>query len=339
MARHFTEHEFLFITHGDGARVIGAEFEVVEIINPETPVVNHQVNAWGALVSNIRVRRQSGRHMARLNEIAASFRPDLTLTDYEYFVPKLAGQHGLPCLSLDHQHVVTATRCEFPLLQFPAYLATSLAVKRYFSRADFFIATSFYQPPLKKGDHTVLTPPLLRNKVLEIHPGEGDHVLAYHGYQTFNQFFDFLKQVPGKVIVYGSNTCRVDQNLQYKRNAESEFLEDLATCRYVICGAGHTLISEALFLGKPLLVFPIKGAFEQFLNAYYLQMLGYGRFCTDFRPSPQLIRDFEADTERYRFQIRKGTFAGNDEVFDHLDHYFRHGNPRRPGDGSLLKRS
>lgn len=37
-----------------------------------------------------------------------------------------------------------------------------------------------------------------------------------------------------------------------------------------------TLITEALYFGKPILAQPIQGQFEQIINAYYLKKLGYG---------------------------------------------------------------
>ena len=36
------------------------------------------------------------------------------------------------------------------------------------------------------------------------------------------------------------------------------------------------LISEALYLGKPYLALPMQGQFEQQLNAFCLEQLGYG---------------------------------------------------------------
>ncbi|HLD86464.1 MAG TPA: glycosyltransferase family protein, partial [Candidatus Nanoarchaeia archaeon] len=39
---------------------------------------------------------------------------------------------------------------------------------------------------------------------------------------------------------------------------------------------GFTLISEALYLQKPILSIPVEGQFEQTLNALYLKKLGYG---------------------------------------------------------------
>ena len=44
----------------------------------------------------------------------------------------------------------------------------------------------------------------------------------------------------------------------------------------MIATAGFTLISEALYLGKPYLAMPMSGQFEQELNAFQLSRLGYG---------------------------------------------------------------
>ena len=90
-------------------------------------------------------------------------------------------------------------------------------------------------------------------------------------------------------MVYGFNQEGRQGNLHFKKKSETGFLEDLASCSYLICGGSHTLLSEALYLGKPVLSFPIKGAFEQYLNAFYLERLGYGRKLDNQNPSPAII--------------------------------------------------
>ncbi len=44
----------------------------------------------------------------------------------------------------------------------------------------------------------------------------------------------------------------------------------------MVAGGGYTLMSEAVYLHKPLLSVPVEGQFEQVLNALYLEQLGYG---------------------------------------------------------------
>ena len=65
-------------------------------------------------------------------------------------------------------------------------------------------------------------------------------------------------------------------NLIFKPFSEAGFIDDLRTARGVVGGGGYTLMSEAVYLKKPMLSVPIGGQFEQVLNALYLQKLNYG---------------------------------------------------------------
>jgi len=56
--------------------------------------------------------------------------------------------------------------------------------------------------------------------------------------------------------------------------SSDDFLTSLASSNGVLCGAGFETPSEALFLGKPLLVVPMKGQFEQQCNAAALAQMG-----------------------------------------------------------------
>jgi uncharacterized protein (TIGR00661 family) len=60
--------------------------------------------------------------------------------------------------------------------------------------------------------------------------------------------------------------------------SEDCFVRDLASARAVLAGGGFSLMGEAVQLGKPLLAVPLKGQFEQTLNALYLAQLGYGEY-------------------------------------------------------------
>lgn len=55
------------------------------------------------------------------------------------------------------------------------------------------------------------------------------------------------------------------------------FQRDLHDCTGIICNAGFELASEALYLGKKLLVKPVHAQMEQTSNAAALVELGYGR--------------------------------------------------------------
>lgn len=48
----------------------------------------------------------------------------------------------------------------------------------------------------------------------------------------------------------------------------------MASCAGVLCGAGFETPSEALFLGKELMVIPMKNQYEQKCNALALKEMG-----------------------------------------------------------------
>jgi uncharacterized protein (TIGR00661 family) len=270
--------------------------------------------------------------MGRLREVIDGFQPHLTINDYEFFLPRLAHRLNLPSLSLDHQHIVTCCHHPVPRSQWPGYLALRLVVRWLFSQSPDSLVISFFQPPLKPGVKRVrLVPPLLRASVVNRRPRDGDHVVAYQGYQTFARFFPFLRAIPRPVFIYGFDQTRREGNLHFKKSSEEGFLEDLASCSYVICGGSHSLISEALYFGKPVLSFPIKNAFEQFLNAFYLERLGYGLYSLDRRPGPSILRRFEARLDHFRANLAKGKFMGNPEVFASVVEFIREKtfNPQR----------
>lgn len=323
IARHFREHEFLFVSHGTGAAILRQEFPVADCLNPETIIRGHRVAMAATLVSSLKLRRQYAPLLRQVHEVIERFQPDVTLSDYEYFVPLASRKMGIPCLSVDHQHIITCCQHPVPWGQYLSYLSTRWAVTSMFSAATDFMVISFFRPALWPGARMKILPPLLRESVLARQSRDGDHVVAYQGYATFKQFFPFLQAIPSRVAVYGFDVARTQGNLDFKKNSEDGFLDDLSSCRYVVCGGSHTLISEALYYGKPVIAFPIKNAFEQFLNGFYLDHLGYGRYFTGLRPRPEIIPAFEAQVDGFRENIRRGRFCGNPEIFALVEQFIR----------------
>ncbi|MEJ2070207.1 MAG: glycosyltransferase family protein, partial [Syntrophobacterales bacterium] len=258
-----------------------------------------------------------------VRDLIEDFQPDVALSDYDYLVARAAQQVGLPCLSVDHQHIITFCHHPLPWRHRLPYWQLALVIQWLFSQASHYLVISFFRPPLKPGVRGRLTPPLLRESVLARQPQAGDHVLVYQSISPFPGFFGFLQSLPHPVVVYGFHQHRRDGNLTFKENSEEGFLEDLASCRYVICAGSHTLTSEALYYGKPVLSIPFQGAFEQYLNVFYLERLGYGRGLTSFPPQPDFMAGFEARLEDFRQAISQGEFLGNDEIYASVGEFIR----------------
>lgn len=324
IARRFPEHEFLFVSHEAGPAILEREYPVVDIPSLGTVFAQHRVDTLATLRLNYSLWQDRKALMRRVLDLIESFKPDAVISDYEFFLPRACRRLGLPCLSIDHQHVITACRHPLPWGEYPSYLATSLSVRLLFSRATDYLVISFFQPEVRPGLKAKIMPPLLRDTVLARQPEDRGHVLVYQSYITdFRKFLSFVEALKRPVIVYGVPKEGREGNLLYKKKSEEGFLDDLATCAYVVCGGGHSMISEALYYGKPVISLPIKGAFEQFLNAFYLHRFGYGHHATGPYLQAELIPQFESRLEEFQNRIRSTKFCGNAEIFAQVEKFVR----------------
>jgi uncharacterized protein (TIGR00661 family) len=76
-------------------------------------------------------------------------------------------------------------------------------------------------------------------------------------------------------------------------------------------------MGEAVYLGKPVLSVPLKGQFEQTLNALYLQELGYGEYHREL--SEDVIRQFLGSADKYAKRLEMYHQDGNTKILKSLD--------------------
>jgi hypothetical protein len=70
-----------------------------------------------------------------------------------------------------------------------------------------------------------------------------------------------------------------------------------------------SLMSEAVYLGKPILAVPLRGQFEQLMNARYLQRLGYG-LCAP-RVTKASLSDFIERMPEFEHALSRYEQVGN----------------------------
>ena len=322
IARSFPYHNFLFISDGDGYDILHPEYNVLRIPVNGSPAFQHTMPYSGAIASYFKNLRGTRQERRKILQTVESFRPDLAITDYESNLPWICQTIGLKCLSIDHQHIALLDFPELPLNKTIDLALLRMAIWMQFRKIKDRMIISFFDAPFRSNNRTKVFPPIFRQKVLERTPATGNHILAYHGYSTTDQFHKLLLSLPCPVRCYGMNENRVVANVTYKKNSTDHFLDDLASCRYVMSTAGHTLLSEAFFYGKPVMAFPIRNAVEQFLNGYFLEKNGYGLMNNAFRPSPEIFDIFEKNIEHYRSNIQAVSFCGNKSVTAALDRFF-----------------
>ena len=148
-------------------------------------------------------------------------------------------------------------------------------------------------------------------------------MLVYQTSTSCEDLPDILRQfddIPFRVYGYRRDITEpvTEGHVTYCPFSEVGFMEDLASARAVVTNGGFTLMSEAVYLHKPVLSIPLAGQFEQVLNAHYLEKLGYG-YGNDILDA-HTVRHFLDRLPRYREALdgyRQD--EGNGVLFQHLD--------------------
>ncbi len=323
IAQNYPQHNFLFVSNDDGYNLLNPKNNVLKLPSYPSPVNNHTIQIARAMAGYCKTDLNDSSYRVKTIGLVEPFKPELAITDYEPNIPWMSMTLGIPCLSIDNQHIV-----RFGSLRIPFSKRIDLAMMRVAMFLQFriiqnFMVVSFFDIDMKSTDRVTFFPPLLRKEVVDRSPSEKEFVLAYHGYATTKKFHAFLQSIPRPVYCYGGNIEDRAGNVTYKKNSTEGFLDDLACCHYIVCSAGHTLISEALYYGKPVMAFPIKNAFEQYLNGYYIAKQGFGMLNDAFRPSMDCLDVFEKKWEVYKATIATRSFNGNQRIFSTLDHFFQ----------------
>ena len=327
IARHLKQHEFLFVANDDAPNVLEPEFKVYPIPNLGTVFKDYRIDFPATIAKAIPLLLGQKKYIEEVCQLIRDFKPDVCMTDLEYFVPKAAKKMGLPCLTLDHQHIITCCEHNLPPRMLWDAFVQGLTPRYLFAPTDYNLLISFYAPAMLPKYKGRVAPPILRERVLAAKPKDLGHIVVYQSNSTSQKLLDFL-QVATKRTCYIFGYAKTEgqvNNLIFCPKSEEGFLDLLANASYVIQGGSHTLMSEALYLGKPILSLPLGAMVEQLFNALYLERLGYGLACAIDKLTVNFLKKFEADLDQFRAAISRGNFVGNDLVFQLVDQFVRTG--------------
>lgn len=275
------KYDIYIFTHGNAYDYLNSKFDnVYKIGGFNTVYINNKVDNVQTLVNALKRNPQNMRSSyEELYKKAKELSPDVIVTDFEIYSTYVAKLLNIPLISLDNMHIITQADISYPQNQRLEMLKAKAVIKTYVVKPKIHIITSFFYPKVRGNHHAVIYPPIIREDILKLEPTEEDHIIVY---QTSKESVKLVKRLKAlkdeKFIVYGFNKEEVDGNLTYKLFNEDVFYDDLASAKAVVCNGGFTFISEAITLKKPIYSVPAKGNFEQVLNGYYVQRLGYGEY-------------------------------------------------------------
>ncbi|MGH1486160.1 MAG: MJ1255/VC2487 family glycosyltransferase [Cellvibrionaceae bacterium] len=190
---------------------------------------------------------------------------DLVLTDFEPISAWAARRQKKPSVAVGHQYAF-----DHDIPKKGNNPITALFMQ-YFAPAETRLGLHWHHfgqailPPI--ADTHAHQSNIIENKVV-----------VYLGFEKSEEVIAYLKPYKDyQFFIYGHYDQKEDrENLQLRPLSRDGFQQDLANCNGVITNAGFELASEAIHLGKKLLVKPLHGQMEQLSNALALEKLKLG---------------------------------------------------------------
>ncbi len=215
------------------------------------PLATLKGNSVGSFIQDIRTLDVSGY--------------DLVVTDFEPTCAWAAKRQKKTVIGVGHQyafhHPVPMRGDNF----------MSRGIMKKFAPADIGLGLHWHH-----FGHPILPP------IADIPDGDthvkSRKILVYLGFEAKQAVLNLLQPFTDYEFYYYGEFARPEQHghIHLRPLSREGFKADLANCEGVICNAGFELASEAIELGKKLLVKPLKGQMEQLSNAKALEELQLG---------------------------------------------------------------
>lgn len=215
-------------------------------------------------------------------------RPDLVITDYEPISAQYAYAHGSPLITIDQQSKYLC-RSDWPEIGEQSCIDEVARLRMFFPEAHARIACSFFKVPASSACPVELHGPVIQPRVLEMKSSPidvGRDILLYLSSQrpfeqSFEEILDILASEPSwRFSVFAPSvsevsSTRVPSNVTLFPHGDPHFFPALERSAAVISTAGHTLLSESMYLDKPVFALPLP-VYEQQMNANVISENGFG---------------------------------------------------------------
>tara|TARA_A100001011_G_C14270939_1_gene826947 strand:+ start:746 stop:1732 length:987 start_codon:yes stop_codon:yes gene_type:complete len=192
---------------------------------------------------------------------------DLVVSDFEPITAWGAKKNGVKSLQISHQAAFHSIKSPRPFIINPF----AEVIMKYFAPTNDYIGLHFKQ--YSKN----ISEPIIKKSLFNIKTKLDNHITVYLPWQDDKIIINLFSKIKDHTFHVFSPNISKDysiKNVEYKLISNQKFVESLTSCYGVICNAGFETPSEALHLGKRLIVIPQKRQYEQKCNAIALKNMG-----------------------------------------------------------------
>ena len=195
---------------------------------------------------------------------------DLVINDFECISAYAAKLKGVKSVAFGHQAAFLSAATPRP----PQRSLFGEWLLRYYAPCQYALGLHF-----QTFDHFIF-PPIIRQEVRQLNPQNRKHYTIYLPHYQDETLLEHIGKLQDVEFHLFSKQVRYPKrirNVQFLPIQNETYLQSLETCEGLITGGGFEAPAEAMFLGKKVLVIPIKGQYEQLCNAYALEQIGVRR--------------------------------------------------------------
>lgn len=192
---------------------------------------------------------------------------DLVINDFEPVTAWACKLKGIKCVSMSHQSALRSKLVPKP--DHSDWLG-SIILRYYAPCSDYY---SFH---FKKYDQKTFTP-VIRTEIRNLEIADEGHYTVYlpaYGDKKIIKNLSKIKNARWEVFSKHAKFSYSQNNVNIHPVDAKRFAKSMAGSTGVLCGAGFETPAESLFLGKKLMVIPMKRQYEQHFNAESLRELG-----------------------------------------------------------------
>jgi uncharacterized protein (TIGR00661 family) len=192
---------------------------------------------------------------------------DLVINDFEPITAWACRKRDVPCVGLSHQSALLSLKTPRPRNMDPV----GEWILHNYAPISKYVAFHF-----ESYDDNIFTP-VIRSDVRNAKIETKDHYTVYLPAYDDKKLVPLLSKIPQiKWHVFSKHAKKAYhvEKLSVYPVSKEHFAQSMITSTGVLCGAGFETPAEALYLGKKLLVVPMKSQLEQHYNAAALKNMG-----------------------------------------------------------------
>ena len=306
-------HEIKVVAGGKAYKFLSENFDfVTKIESARMWYKNNRARVTYSVLQNLyKLIVKGPSSYLTVKKIIKNFKPDVIITDSEpvsHFAAKL---NKIKRISIDNPQALTYRKYKVNFGEYLPWFGLRIIAKTAIYGADKYIIYDFSDEQIN-NPWVLFLKPLIQDGILKQKPSYKDHIFVYQTSESARYLFEIFKKFDEKFVIYGFNINKKDENLVFKKFNEDEFYRDIATSKAIITNGGFTVISEALYLKKPILSLPIIFQFEQILNGKFVEQLEAGEY--HMKLDEIKIRDFMKNLEKYKKNLKSYNSYKQEEI-------------------------